>query len=37
LDLEKSDAEIWAETEAICRADPAFEPAESWARRFNER
>ncbi len=37
LDLEKSDAQIWAETEAICRADPAFEPAESWARRFDRR
>lgn len=36
LDLEKSDAEIWAETEAACRADPAFEPAESWARRFGQ-
>jgi catechol 2,3-dioxygenase len=34
LDLEKSDAEIWAETEATCRADPSFEPAEAWARRF---
>ncbi|MDE2605670.1 MAG: VOC family protein [Burkholderiales bacterium] len=34
LDLDKSDAEIWAETEAICRADPAFEPVEDWAKRF---
>ncbi len=37
LDLDKSDAEIWAETEASCRADPAFEPAEAWARRFEKR
>ena len=36
LDLEKSDADIWAETEAACRADPAFEPAEAWARRFTQ-
>jgi catechol 2,3-dioxygenase len=36
LDLERSDAQIWAETEAICRAHPAFEPAQSWARRWSE-
>ena len=35
LDLEKPDAEIWAETEALCRADPAFEPAQQWAARFH--
>ena len=34
LDLEKPDAQIWAETEAACRADPAFEPQPQWARRF---
>lgn len=34
LDLDKPDAEIWAETEANCRADPAFEPAAQWAARF---
>jgi catechol 2,3-dioxygenase len=34
LDLDKTDAELWAETEANCRADPAFEMAETWARRF---
>ncbi len=34
LDLEKSDAEIWRETEAICRADPTFLPVEEWQRRF---
>jgi hypothetical protein len=27
LDLERGDAELWAETERICRADPTFEPA----------
>lgn len=36
LDLGKSDAEIWAETEAICRADPKFEPAADWAQRFDK-
>jgi catechol 2,3-dioxygenase len=34
LDLDKTDAAIWAETEAACRADPGFEPVESWAARF---
>lgn len=34
LDLEKSDAEIWAETEAVCRADPGFAPVDEWAARF---
>ncbi|MEO8297646.1 MAG: VOC family protein [Burkholderiales bacterium] len=34
LELDKPDAEIWAETEAACRADPGFEPVESWAARF---
>jgi catechol 2,3-dioxygenase len=34
LDLEKSDAEIWAETEAACRADPKFESVQAWAARF---
>ena len=37
LDLEKSDAEIWAETEAVCRADPAFMPVERWAQTFEQR
>ena len=35
LDLEKADAEIWAETEAACRADPGFEPQPQWAARFH--
>jgi catechol-2,3-dioxygenase len=35
LDLEKPDAEIWAETEAACRADPGFEPHAQWAARFD--
>lgn len=34
LDLEKSDEEIWAETERICRADPTFMPAAEWSARF---
>ena len=34
LDLGKTDAELWAETEAICRADPGFEPVQQWATRF---
>lgn len=34
LDLEKPDAEIWAETEAICRADPGFAPVAEWMARF---
>jgi catechol-2,3-dioxygenase len=37
LDLSKSDAEIWAETEAACRKDPAFEPAKDWAASFDAR
>ena len=37
LDLDKSDDEIWAETEAACRADPAFEPAEQWSSRFGRK
>lgn len=37
LDLDRTDAEIWAETEAICRADPAFEPADAWTARFQAR
>jgi hypothetical protein len=34
LDLEKADAEIWRETEAICRADPTFMSREAWQRQF---
>ena len=37
LDLGKSDEEIWAETEALCRADPAFEPVQQWAARVSRR
>jgi catechol-2,3-dioxygenase len=36
LDLEKTDAQLWAETEAACRADPAFQPVEDWARQFSK-
>ncbi|MDH4393246.1 MAG: VOC family protein [Aquabacterium sp.] len=31
LDLGRTDADIWAETEAICRADPGFAPVADWA------
>lgn len=37
LDLAKADAEIWAETEAICRADPGFVPVDEWMARFGSR
>ena len=37
LDLEKSDAELWAETEAACRADPKFQPVDDWKRGFHGR
>ena len=30
LDLDKSDAQILAETEAVCRADPGFMPRAEW-------
>jgi catechol 2,3-dioxygenase len=31
LDIDRPDAEIWAETERNCRADPGFMPVEEWA------
>lgn len=34
LDLAKPDSDIWAETEAICRADPGFVPLAEWQARF---
>jgi catechol 2,3-dioxygenase len=34
LDLDQADEQIWAQTEAACRADPGFEPVEQWAARF---
>lgn len=34
LDLAKTDAELWAETEAACRADPGFMPLDQWQQRF---
>lgn len=36
LDLDKSDAELWAETEAACRADPGFMPLDQWQQRFRQ-
>jgi len=35
LDLERPDAEIWSETERICRADPGFMMADDWAKEFS--
>jgi catechol 2,3-dioxygenase len=37
LDIDRPDAQIWAETEAIVRADPTFQPVEAWARSFDQR
>jgi catechol 2,3-dioxygenase len=37
LDLEQPDAAIWAETEAICRADPGFVPVDQWMAQFTAR
>lgn len=37
LDLDRPDAEIWAETERIAKADPTFEPLAEWAARFEAR
>ena len=37
LDLDRSDAEIWAETEAICKADPGFVPVDQWMAQFAAR
>lgn len=36
LDLAKTDAELWAETEAACRADPGFMPLGQWQQRFQQ-
>jgi catechol 2,3-dioxygenase len=37
LDLSRPDEEIWAETEAICRADPGFVPVAQWMAQFAAR
>lgn len=37
LDLDKPDAELWAETEKIVKADPSFLPAEEWSRAFGQK
>ena len=34
LELEKTDAELWAETEAACRASPGFKDVQEWQRGF---
>jgi catechol-2,3-dioxygenase len=36
LDLELTDEMIWADTEALCRADPGFMPLARWQQRFVE-
>jgi catechol 2,3-dioxygenase len=36
LDLQKSDAQLWAETERGCRADPTFMPVAEWSGRFRK-
>ncbi|WP_351232731.1 hypothetical protein [Streptomyces sp. NPDC002133] len=30
LDLDMSDEEIWAATEAMCRQDPTFKSMQTW-------
>lgn len=37
LDLDRSDDDIWTETERIVRADPTFKPVEQWSRDFAAR
>lgn len=37
LDLERPDAEIWAQTEKTVRADPTFKPLEEWSKDFADR
>lgn len=37
LDIDRSDPEIWQETERICRADPTFLPIEQWRSKFLSR
>ena len=37
LDLGLPDEVIWAETEAVCRADPTFMTVDDWRARFPER
>jgi catechol 2,3-dioxygenase len=36
LDLDRPDAEIWAETEKIVRADPTFMPVAEWSANFKK-
>ena len=35
LDLELPDAQVWAEVERICRADPSFKPMTQWRDEFD--
>jgi len=34
LDLSRSDEDLMRETEAICRADPSFQPLDQWEQQF---
>jgi catechol 2,3-dioxygenase len=36
LNLDKSDDEIWAETEVIVKNDPTFKPVEKWSAEFTQ-
>ena len=36
LDLERSDSDIWQETERICRSDPTFMTVEQWRASFGK-
>jgi catechol 2,3-dioxygenase len=36
LDLSRPDADLWAETERICREDPTFMTVEEWQSTFGE-
>lgn len=37
LDLDRPDAEIWAETERIAKADPTYLPLAEWSARFESK
>ncbi|MBK6651359.1 MAG: VOC family protein [Betaproteobacteria bacterium] len=34
LDLDDSDADIWAQTEKVVKADPTYQPVEEWSKDF---
>jgi hypothetical protein len=37
LDVSKTDTEIWAFTESMCRASAGFEPIEAWRDRIGRK